>query len=172
MVDVGGHDAEPGRCRQHLIHRLLAVEQDHGRPLTGGQLGRALLQGQLTGFCLGVFHAEWPPSLQAPILATNLFCLTCACRGRGFRCRRFGGRVGRLGAMLFATHVDITTLGQNEQCQARKNDKTHSNFPHTVSPEKKDPRKEGLSNTPAHAVRVNQNTQLSRWRRCQRPSSP
>jgi hypothetical protein len=42
--------------------------------------------------------------------------------------------VGGFGAMLLTAHVDVATLGQNEQRQTRKNDKTHSNFPHTVSP--------------------------------------
>jgi hypothetical protein len=34
--------------------------------------------------------------------------------------------------MLFATHVDVAPLAQNEQGQSGKNDKTNHNFPHTI----------------------------------------
>ena len=39
--------------------------------------------------------------------------------------------------MFFATHINITTLTQNEQGQACKQQKSNHNFPHTSFSKKK-----------------------------------
>jgi len=45
--------------------------------------------------------------------------------------------MGGIRAMLFTAHINITTLAENEQGQTRKHRKTYSNFPHTISFNKK-----------------------------------
>jgi hypothetical protein len=46
--------------------------------------------------------------------------------------------------MLFTAHINIATLAQDKQGQARKNNKTHCNLPHTISLIKKAPQQGSL----------------------------
>ena len=47
-------------------------------------------------------------------------------------------------AMLFTPHINVATFAQDEQGQARKNNKTHCNLPHTISFIKKAPHQGSL----------------------------